>query len=206
MTAPAVNTDLLAYNFNLGTTNFTANIHREANADAKPFPAISKTFMHELAREGDVLSAEVVLDKGGEIDAADDEGRRPLHEAAFFGRIEMVKFFVAMGAIKDAPVHPFGYTALWFAVSQGHHDVARYLLEKGANISVSDALNGQTLLHVAALRGDMKMTGLLIAAGVNTLGEDRRGMTARDYAARNANSQLESVLLKVMEHHARFAA
>ncbi len=198
---------MLAYNFNLGTTNFTANIHREANADSKPFPAIGKTFMHELAREGDVLSAEVVMDKGGEIDAADDEGRRPLHEAAFFGRLEMVKFLVAMGAIKDAPVHPFGYTALWFAVSQGHHDVARYLLEKGANISVSDALNGQTLLHVAAQRSDMKMTGLLIAAGVNN---PRRRPPRHDGArlmrARNANGQLESVLLKVMEHHARYAA
>lgn len=200
------NTDLLAYNFNLGTTNFTANIHRKAEAGQKPFPAVGKSFMHELAREGDVLSAEVVMEKGGEIDAADDEGRRPLHEAAFFGRLEMVKFLIASGAVKDAPVHPFGYTALWFAVTQGHHDVARFLLDKGANINVADALNGQTLLHIAAQRGDMKMTGMLVAAGIDTLCEDRRGMTARDYAARNNNRQLEGVLLKVMEHHARYAA
>jgi ankyrin repeat protein len=204
MTPPSVQTDLMAYNFNLGTTNFTANIHRD---DAqKTFPAVGKSFMHELAREGDVLSAELIMEKGGEIDAPDDEGRRPLHEAAFFNRIEMVKFLVASGAVKDAPVHPFGYTALWFAVAQGHHDVARYLLDKGANVSVSDSLSGQTLLHVAAQRGDMKMTGMLVAAGVYTLAEDRRGMTARDYAARSNNTALESVLLKVMEHHARFAA
>lgn len=206
MTAPAVHTDLLAYNFNLGTTNFTANIHRHADAEQRDFPAIGKSFMHELAREGDVLSAEVIMDKGGDIDAADDEGRRPLHEAAFFNRLDMVKFLVAMGAVKDAPVHPFGYTALWFAVAQGHIDVARYLLEKGANITVCDSLSGQTLLHLAAQRGDMKMAGLLIAGGVDTLAEDRRGMTARDYAARSSNAQLENVLLKVMEHHARFGA
>lgn len=207
MTAPAMNTDLLAYNFNLGTTNFTSHLHRHSDdAGTKPLPAIGKSFMHELAREGDVLSAEVVMEKGGEIDAADDEGRRPLHEAAFFGCLEMVKFLIAMGAVKDAPVAPFGYTALWFAVTQSHHDTARYLLDKGANVNVADALNGQTLLHQAALRGDMKMAGLLIASGVNALAEDRRGMTARDYAARNNNRQLEMVLLKVMQHHARYAA
>ncbi len=199
-----MNTDLLAYNFNLGTTNFTAHIHRDT-ADM-PLPTVGKSFMHELAREGDILSAEVIMDKGGEIDAADDEGRRPLHEAAFFGKLEMVQFLVAMGAVKDAPVHPFGYTALWFAVTRGHFDVAKYLLEKGANVNVADALNGQTLLHITALRGDMKMAGLLIAAGIHTLTEDKQGRTARDAAARGNHKQLESTLLKVMEHHARFAA
>ncbi|HYD19293.1 MAG TPA: ankyrin repeat domain-containing protein [Patescibacteria group bacterium] len=204
MTAPSLHTDLLAYNFNLGTTNFTANLARDTAEST--LPLIGKSFMHELAREGDVLSAEVVMEKGGEIDAPDDEGRRPLHEAAFCGKLDMVQFLVSSGAIKDAPVHPFGYTALWFAVVKGHHDVARYLLEKGANVNVSDALNGQTLLHVTALRGDMKMTGMLIAAGINTLAEDKQGKTARDFASRGNHRQLESVLLKVMEHHARFAA
>ncbi|MDI1228376.1 MAG: ankyrin repeat domain-containing protein [bacterium] len=204
MTAPAMNTDLLAYNFNLGTTNFTAHINRDTAE--QPLPVVGKSFMHELAREGDVLSAEVIMDKGGEIDAPDDEGRRPLHEAAFFGKLEMVEFLIAMGAVKDAPVHPFGYTALWFAVTRGHFDVAKYLLEKGANVNVADALNGQTLLHITALRGDMKMAGLLIAAGIHTLTEDKQGKTARDSAARGNHRQLESVLLKVMEHHARFAA
>lgn len=199
-----MNTDLLAYNFNLGTTNFTAHIHRDT-ADM-PLPVVGKSFMHELAREGDVLSAEVIMDKGGEIDAPDDEGRRPLHEAAFFGKMEMVQFLIAMGAVKDAPVHPFGYTALCFAVTKGHFEVAKYLLEKGANVNVTDALNGQTLLHITALRGDMKMAGLLIAAGIHTLTEDKQGKTARDAAARGNHKQLESTLLKVMEHHARFAA
>jgi ankyrin repeat protein len=169
------------------------------------FSEIGKSFMHELAREGDVLSAEVIFDKGGSIDTADDEGRRPLHEAAFFGRLDMVKFLTMNGALMDAAVNPFGYTALWFAVGQGHMEVVRYLLERGAHIHVTDLLSGQGLLHLAAQKGDTLMAGLLIAAGINTLAEDRRGMTARDYAARAGHRQLEKTLLKVMEHHARCA-
>lgn len=206
MTAPAINTDLLAYNFNLGTTSYTSTMRKaDEPAVAEDFGAIGKSFMHELAREGDVLSAEVVFDKGGAIDTADDEGRRPLHEAAFFGRLDMVKFLTMNGALMDAAVHPFGYTALWFAVAQGHMDVVRYLLERGAHIHVTDALSGQGLLHLAAQKGDTLMAGLLIAAGINTLSEDRRGQTARDYAARHCHTQLEKTLLKVMEHHARTA-
>jgi uncharacterized protein len=203
MTAPSVHTDLLAYNFNLGTTRFAAH---NAVSDTGFFSAVGQSFMHELAREGDVLSAEVILDKGGAIDLPDEEGRRPLHEAAYFGRIDMVQFLLAYGAVMDAPIHPFGYTALWFAVAQGHHQVARILIEKGARLSVCDALNGQGLLHLAAARGDMMMAGMLIAAGIDTLAEDRRGQTARDYAARGNHHELERVLLKVMEHHARRAA
>lgn len=206
MTAPSINTDLLAYNFNLGTTNYTKHISRQPAEEKHPFSIIGKSFMHELAREGDVLSAEVVFEKGGEIDLPDDEGRRPLHEAAFFGHADMVRFLVSEGAVLDAPLHPFGYTALWFAVTQGHYEVVEYLLEKGAGVNVADALNGQTLLHAAVQRGDMKMTGMLIAAGVDTLQEDHKGMTARDYASRNNNTMLESVLLKVMQHHARYGA
>ncbi len=200
MTSPSIHTDLLAYNFNLGPTNFGS-----ANT-AAPFPQIGQSFMHELAREGDILSAEAILEKGGSIDLPDEEGRRPLHEAAFFGREDMVRFLLSEGAVMDAPIHPFGYTALWFVVQQGHHAIAKYLIERGARLTAADALSGQGLLHIAAARGDMKMAGLLIAAGIDVLAEDKRGQTARDFAAKQNHKQVEAVLLKVMEHHARFGA
>ncbi|MDE1151421.1 MAG: ankyrin repeat domain-containing protein [Micavibrio sp.] len=200
MTTPAIHTDLLAYNFNIGPTTFG-----QAQT-ASSFPQVGQSFMHELAREGDILSAEAILDKGGSVDLPDDEGRRPLHEAAFFGRDEMVRFLLASGAVLDAPIHPFGYTALWFAVQQGHIDIVRTLLERGARLTTVDVLNGQGLLHIAAARGDLKMAGLLIAAGIDVLAEDKRGQTARDSAARHNHHQLENVLVKVMEHHARFGA
>ena len=202
MTAPSIHTDLLAYNFNLGGAQFSAP---SQNADS-PFPRLSQSLMHELAREGDVLSAEVILDAGGNIDLPDDEGRRPLHEAAYFGRADMVAFLLDAGALLDAPIHPFGHTALYFAVQQGHASIVRLLLERGARVSVADRLNGQGLLHMAAARGDMKLAGLLIAAGVDVFREDNRGQTARDYAARRNDTALERVLLKVMEHHARYGA
>lgn len=193
MTAPQILTDIFTFNLNLET-------HDGAAAP----PLAGQSFLHELSREGDVLSAEVIMNAGGEIDLPDEEGRRPLHEAAFFGSLPMVRFLIENGALVDAPIHPFGTTALVLAVQQGHTDIVQYLLERGASRSVEDRLSGHGLLHIAAMRGDMRMAGILIAAGISVFQEDRRGRTARDHAAKNNHKTLEAVLLKVMEHHARF--
>lgn len=202
MTAPAISSDLdlMAYNFNLETTDFLSQFRQTPDRTL-----VGQSFLHELAREGDVLSAEVIIAAGGEVDLADDEGRRPLHEAAFFGQKEMVSFLLSCGAVIDAPIHPFGHTALYYAVERGHIDVAKALIERGASRAVQDRLTGQGLLHLAAASGDLPMIGLLIAAGVDVFQEDKRGMTARDIAGRKGHKSVESVLLKVMEHHARYA-
>ncbi len=201
MAAPMIETDLIAYNFNLETKDFMAQI-----ADLPRSPLVGQSFLHELAREGDILSAEIIFEAGASIDLPDDEGRRPLHEAAGAGQLEMVAFLLKGGAILDAPIHPFGHTALWLSVRQGHYTVARYLIEQGARLNVADRLSGQGLLHLAATAGDIKMAGILIAAGIDVFHEDGRGQTARDYAARGGHKPLEKILLKVMYHQACYGA
>lgn len=202
MTAPAISSDLdlMAYNFNLDTTDFLSQFRQTPERSL-----VGQSFLHELAREGDVLSAEVIINAGGNVDLADDEGRRPLHEAAFFGQKDMVSFLISCGAVIDAPIHPFGHTALYYAVERGHIDVVKNLIARGASLAVQDRLTGQGLLHLAAASGDMAMVGLLVSSGIDVFAEDKKGMTARDIADRKGHSALEAVLLKVMEHHARYA-
>jgi len=196
MTAPTATTDLMAYNFNLETADFLSPLNALL---------IGQTFLHELAREGDILTAEVVLgEQKTDIDLPDDQGRRPLHEAALFGRAEMVGFLLDSGASIDAPIHPFGQTALYLAVERGHMDVVRLLIERRASLKVEDSLLGHGLLHLAAARGDTRMAGLLIASGINVFREDKKGMTPRDHAARANHPALEQALAKVMAHQARF--
>lgn len=201
MAAPSTMSDLYAHNFNLEICNFMSQLK-----DPMLALGVGKSFLHELAREGDTLSAELVISAGASVNQPDEEGRRPLHEAAAAGQTEMVDLLLKNGALIDAPIHPFGHTALWLAVQSGKKETVLYLLGKGARVSVVDSLSGQGLLHLAALYGDMTMAGVLIAAGVDVLHQDKRGQTARDLAIRNGHRSLESVLKKVMEHHARYYA
>lgn len=199
MTASSIKTDLLSANFNLEISDFIASLKQTTSR-----PLTGESFMHELARTGDVLTAEAIAAFGSDIDIPDEEGRRPLHEAAFFGHIDMVRFLIDAGAQLDMPIAPFGHTALYDAVHQGHTKISKTLIECGANVLVQDRLTGFGLLHLAAARGDIEMCGILIAAGVDVFAEDKKGMTARDHAARHRHHELESVLLKVMEHHASY--
>lgn len=185
---PTVMTELLAHNFNIDVADFSTR----------------HSFMHDLAREGDVLSAEIIFDAGSEIDLPNDEGRRPIHEAAFFGHIDMVKFLSQHGADINAAVYPFGHTPLYLAVQQSHYDLVQYLIKAGAKLNAKDALLGTGLLHIAAAKDDAKMVGILIAAGADVFHENKKGMTARDIAARANHRDLERALLKVMEHHAKY--
>jgi ankyrin repeat protein len=191
-------TDLLAYDFNLLTEDFLAQFRRA------PSPFLHESLMHELAREGDVLSAEIMFEDGHALDQPDDQGRKPLHEAAFFGHAEMVKFLLIHGAQINTPIHPFGHTALYLAVQNSHYDTVKLLIACGARLNCADSLNGEGLLHLAAAKDDIKMAGILIAAGADIFRETKKGLTARDLAARNGHKQLESILLKVMEHHAKY--
>ena len=186
----AVMTDLLAYNFNFDTTD----------------TPLHHSFMHDLAREGDLLSAEIVFDVGGAIDLPNDEGRRPLHEAAFFGHIDMVRFLIEHGADIHAPIHPFGHTALYLAVQQSHYEIVQFLIKSGARLDVRDVLMGTGLLHIAAAKHDMRMVGILIAAGASVFHENKKGQTARDLAASKGHRALEKTLLTVMEHHAKYVS
>ncbi len=196
-------TEFLAYNFNLNTTSPLDTAIPFDIIVSDVFDIVRQSFMHDLAREGDVLSAEVIFDADGALDLPDDLGRRPLHEAAFFGQIDMVKFLLDNGAQLDAPIHPFGHTALYLAVQQSRHDVVRCLIARGAQLTVADRLTGTGLLHIAASKGDTQMAGILIAAGIDVFQEDKKGVTARDTAAKTGHDDLAKTLLKVMEHHAR---
>jgi ankyrin repeat protein len=193
MTAPSVTTDLLAYNFNLETTDFLSQFRQTL---------VGQSFLHELAREGDVLTAELLITAGSEVDLPDTQGRRPLHEAAFFGQTDMIRFLTSKGALLDAPIPSFGHTALYLAVEQGHYAAAEILIARGARLSVKDHLCGQGLLHIAAAKGNLRLAGLFISSGIDVFQEDHKGQTARDYAAKYNQKEMERILLKVMEHHA----
>jgi len=110
------------------------------------------------------------------------DGFTALHFAAFFGRPDAVALLIERGAEVDA----FGRgwmtgTALHSAVSRLQSDVARILLEAGANPDVRQSA-GWTPLHAAAMNGDLVSVELLLAAGADPGAANDEGRTVADLA------------------------
>jgi ankyrin repeat protein len=90
------------------------------------------TLLHDMAQSGDIPKARLLLDRGAEISAIDDEYRStPLGLAARWGHRKMVAFLLERGA--DPTSAGAGWsTPLAWARKNAHADIARDLIAAGA--------------------------------------------------------------------------
>jgi ankyrin repeat protein len=90
------------------------------------------TLLHDMAQEGDLRKARLLLDHGADIDAIDEEYRStPLGLAARWGRREMVALLLERGADPNRSGAPWATPLAW-ARNKGHADIESDLLRGGA--------------------------------------------------------------------------
>ena len=122
--------------------------------------------------------------------------------AAQRGDLEGVKVFLKQGDPINQKVESyFGWTPLIAAIYGEQTDVARYLVEAGADVNLAD-MYGETPLMYAALRGDenVPLVESLIAHGANLDAKDNHGTTAFDCAGGSpASPQMIEVLTKARQ-------
>jgi len=94
---------------------------------------------------------------------ADDPGEA-LREAARAGDLARIDALLAAGVPVDAPAR-YGQTPLYFAAEKGHLEVARRLVERGANVNVQDGFFGASVLEMALNGGHRELARYLLAHG-----------------------------------------
>ena len=99
----------------------------------------------------------------------------PLHYAARLGSPTLVR---ALAGIYDADATTrSGSTALHFAAREGHAEVARVLVDAGADLD-GKGRGGQSALYWVARGGHVDVVRVLVEAGADVDAETQYGLTA----------------------------
>lgn len=111
------------------------------------------TALMEAADAGDTAAVKFLLDKGADIEVANDDGDTAFVMACISERSRMerkeecVRFFISKGVNIERIDHE-GKTPLMRAVGEGVTEVVEILLNAGANVNVQDD-QGETALFLA---------------------------------------------------------
>ena len=113
--------------------------------------------------------------------------------AAWFGRLAVVKLFVAAGMDLEARDED-GYTALHCAVNFNQLSVVAFLVGAGADLEARDKYNW-TVLSSAAWRGYLEIVEYLVGAGASLTATDEYGNTALHRAAEDGHLEVVEFLV-----------
>ena len=118
---------------------------------------------------------ELLLAKGADVKAANQDGDTPLSLATFASTPEVVQLLLDHGADIHIKTQD-GLTLLHLAARGGTTDNAKLLIARGLEVDArSDA--GQTPLHEAARNAHPDVVRLLIAKGAKVDARDKNGIT-----------------------------
>jgi len=154
---------------------------------------------------GNTVKTEQILNNGSNPNVFDlSGGLSPLHVATLSGLSECVNILLKHGAEVDASDKgSVGGTALYASAEKGYVEIAKLLIEHGANVN-GRTKEGKTALMIAAAKGSSELVGLLIDKGADVNASDHAGFTALISAAYNTASDKDAfrVVKILLEHRA----
>jgi ankyrin repeat protein len=160
----------------------------EAGGDPTKQDKWGRSPLHWACKDGTPASLTALLQgHGGGLHpgllAGDEDGRNPIHIAAAYGRIDLLKAIILLDLEFDfCAVDSIGSTALHLAAEAGEARTCGYLIERGKiPINAVNAI-GNTALHRAARRGQFDVIWLLLAYGADDGPSNESGESARDLA------------------------
>lgn len=158
----------------------------------------------QAAYDGNLNRIRVLLARGAEISATDEDGENALVWAADGGQLRSIDFLLKHGV---SAADKNGDVALFTAVDEGQTGILKSLLTYGANVNARDA-NGATPLTVACFydTGEDGSFGqypdivkLLLLHRADVKAKDKRGKTALMYLGNEPNITIHRMLLAAGE-------
>lgn len=127
----------------------------------------------------DIEVARLLVKRGAKVNEKTSYGMTPLHIAASDGKKEICFLLIEHGAKTDENSE-IG-TPLIQAVIGGHCEIAKLLIEKGADINKPSKSDGKAPLHWAVFYGRDDIVDLLVKQGAGINIKDKKGKTPLYY-------------------------
>ena len=181
----------------------------ERGADVKAAALNGTTPLHFAANRSFYDMAKLLIDRGAAVNAKDEDGKTPL---LISYDLDLMKLLIDRGADVNASsnygstrlgnaflnINPDvakllidrganGWTPLFLAVIENRLDVAKRLIDLGADVNAKGA-SGWTPLHLAGQLNSLDMAKLLIDHGADVNEKRNLGWTPLLWAAGNENS------------------
>lgn len=134
-------------------------INREYEFTSEISVRVHETFFRWNVKRNHRKVAELLLERGADVNAADTLFNTPLHLAALVDNQEVVKLLIERGADVNARNNR-GWTPLHIAAYWNRKDIAKLLLENGANPTVGDS-SGKTPKDAAIEAGNEEIAKLI---------------------------------------------
>jgi len=136
-----------------------------------------------------------LLRMGADVNAANDYGDTPLHQAAYLGLTEKVRLLLKNKADVSKRAQRGETPLLYAARPEGYPDTVLALLEGGAEVNAADDF-GMTPLHGAAMIGDVDVARILIDKGAADINlQTLSGYTPLHIAALSGKAEFVQYLL-----------
>jgi ankyrin repeat protein len=151
------------------------NINARSESDGR-------TVLVNAAAGGDLNVVKLLLERGADVNVADNSGYTALHHAIEARYDDVSEVLLSHPKLDPNARGLNGVTTLMSYVWRERKDAVQKLLDRGADVNAQDD-DGDSALHGAAQNGNIEIMDLLVAKGANLNLKNKVGGTPLMWAA-----------------------
>jgi ankyrin repeat protein len=146
------------------------------------------------ALKGHKEIAQMLLEKGADVNIQDKDGKTSLQWALENGHKEMAQMLLENRADVNIQDNA-GKTSLLWASKEGHKEIAQMLLDKGADVNIQDK-DWKTSLLWASKEGHREIAQMLLDEGADVNIQDKDWKTSLLWASKERHKEIAQMLLE----------